>query len=158
MPTPERTKGGLAKGLRAMEPLMRLVNISMSRLVVHKNVYANEVYLPMEGGCQDPVYNTWHLLYMREQFMQLAGLDPTLQKREIDMRASTERMPRPVMMLIKRTHGSAHTRNRSLVVVNCSHSFFILGFLFAIDLFFCGDTVLVKIWFVSGVSVSLGKL
>jgi hypothetical protein len=26
----------------------------MDRLVVHKHVFAREVYSPMEGGCQDP--------------------------------------------------------------------------------------------------------
>ncbi len=33
----------------------------MDRFVIHQHVYADKIYLPMEGGCQDPVYNTWQV-------------------------------------------------------------------------------------------------
>jgi hypothetical protein len=26
----------------------------MDRLVVHRHVFARDIYFPMEGGCQDP--------------------------------------------------------------------------------------------------------
>ena len=31
-----------------------VLGLSMNRLVVHRNVFAREIYFPMEGGCQDP--------------------------------------------------------------------------------------------------------
>jgi len=125
---------GLWWAIRALRPLFALTNLSLSRLVLHRHVYSNEVkyllpvaqgvplmhaytvvcnnaddsyenshllspahvlshiltshrplrfscardcsfpcipyrslctvqvYLPMEGGCQDPVYNTWQVV------------------------------------------------------------------------------------------------
>ena len=26
----------------------------MDRLIIHRHVFAREIYFPMEGGCQDP--------------------------------------------------------------------------------------------------------
>lgn len=57
-------------GLQAIRPMMQLAGLSMDRLVVHRHVFAQEIFLPMEGGCQDPVYNTWQLLHMRQHFMK----------------------------------------------------------------------------------------
>ena len=34
--------------------LLLVIGLSMERLVVHRHVFAREIYLPMEGGCQDP--------------------------------------------------------------------------------------------------------
>jgi hypothetical protein len=73
--------------LLSIRPLMDMTGLSMDRLVVsptflwryisiifihkqvHRHVYAREVYLPMEGACQDPVYNTWQILHMRKLLM-----------------------------------------------------------------------------------------
>jgi hypothetical protein len=60
----------LKAGLQAIRPMMKLAGLSMDRLVVHRHVFAQEIFLPMEGGCQDPVYNTWQLLHMRQHFMK----------------------------------------------------------------------------------------
>ena len=68
--TLQLTKSGIAYGLQSIEPFMNLVGLSMNRLVVHSHVFADTVYLPMEGGCQDPVYNTWQILTMRDFFLE----------------------------------------------------------------------------------------
>lgn len=94
------TEQGLRQGLQAIKPMMELVGLSMDRLVVHKHVFAQEVYLPMEGGCQDPIYNTWQILHMRQLFMHSLGLS--------DTKSVTSK---PVMLLLKRSSGSKHTRN-----------------------------------------------
>lgn len=94
------TEQGLRQGLQAIGPMMELVGLSMDRLVVHKHIYAQEVYLPMEGGCQDPVYNTWQILHMRKLFMNSLGLS--------DIKTAARK---PVMLLLKRSSGSKHTRN-----------------------------------------------
>lgn len=63
------TNKGLRQGLQAIQPMLEAIGISMDRLIIHKHIYAREIYLPMEGACQDPVYNTWQLLYMRQYFL-----------------------------------------------------------------------------------------
>jgi hypothetical protein len=44
------TDSGIAHMLQSVEPLLKLTGISMDRLIVHKHVYAKEIYFPMEGG------------------------------------------------------------------------------------------------------------
>lgn len=79
--------------------MLDLVGLDINRLIIHKHVHAKEVYLPMEGGCQDPVYNTWQILHMRKVFMQRIGW-------------GSHKLPsRPVMLLLKRSAGAKHTRN-----------------------------------------------
>jgi hypothetical protein len=79
---------------------MKLIDLPMDRLVIHQHVYANEVYLPMEGGCQDPVYNTWQILTMRKLFMKKLKISDQINYNI-----------KPVMMLMKRSSSSKHTRN-----------------------------------------------
>jgi hypothetical protein len=43
--------------------------------LVNGTVYANEVYMPREGGCQDVAYNAWEALNMRETFIRMAAED-----------------------------------------------------------------------------------
>jgi hypothetical protein len=96
----EITLAGLEHGLQALKPLFELAGLSMSRLIVHTHVAADEVYLPMEGACQDPVFNTWQILTMRKLFMDKLGLR--------DERVAGVR---PVMTLVKRSSNAKHTRN-----------------------------------------------
>jgi len=100
----ERTLAGLRHGLLSMQPLMDIVGLDMERLVVHQHVYANEVYLPMEGGCQDPVYNTWQILHMRNKFMQMLQINEAEKVGDGDG-------SKPIMMLMKRSSDAKHTRN-----------------------------------------------
>ena len=103
---PTLTLAGLEHGLLSMKPFMDLVSLPMDRLVVHTHVYAEEAYLPMEGACQDPVFNTWQILNMRKLFFQLLDIHqshaPPRQQQQ---------QQRPVMMLMKRSSNSKHTRN-----------------------------------------------
>ena len=70
------TDAGVKYAFMAIRPLMEMVGLSMDRLLLHTHVYADQVYLPMEGACQDPVYNTWSILNMRKKFLQQLGYDP----------------------------------------------------------------------------------
>lgn len=109
-----------AKGLAFMEPYMAFIGLSMDRLVVHRHVYASKVYLPMEGGCQDPVYNTWQILHMRRIFMLKSNRNPD----ELGINWVAEKGRRkPVMMLIKRSFGATHTRNHGDLVRQWSDDF-----------------------------------
>jgi hypothetical protein len=40
--------------------------------VVSGDMTADRVLLPREGGCQDPMYNTWELLQMRKTLVERA--------------------------------------------------------------------------------------
>jgi hypothetical protein len=99
------TQAGLQHGLQSIRPFLELVGLREDRLVVHQHVFAEEVYLPMEGGCQDPVYQTWHVLHMRREYMQRAGLqwDAKIDK--------GTRSARPIMLVLKRSSNAKHTRN-----------------------------------------------
>jgi hypothetical protein len=96
------TRRGLEAGLRGIRPYMKMLGLNMSRLIVQKNIFANEVYLPMEGGCQDPVYNSFPILEMRNGFLTSIGLQPF---------AMYTGEQRPVMLLIRRSAFSMSTRN-----------------------------------------------
>ena len=112
----DQTEAGLNHGLLSMKPLMQLVGLSMDRLIVHQHVFANEVYLPMEGGCQDPVYNTWQILSMRFRLMEMLGLKDRVGgsgsgSSENKGAIVGKNRRRPVMMLMKRSSNALHTRN-----------------------------------------------
>lgn len=104
--TPAATLAGLEHGLLSMKPFMDLAGLSMDRLVVHTHVYAHEAYLPMEGACQDPVFNTWQILTMRKLFLDKLGMGMGMGLEQRQPPAA-----RPVMMLMKRSANSKHTRN-----------------------------------------------
>ena len=70
----------------------------------------------MEGGCQDPVYNTWQILHMRQLFLRT--LPATITKPATTTTTgttttgtTTNNLPLPVMLLLKRSAGAKHTRN-----------------------------------------------
>ena len=42
--------------------------------LINGSVYAKEVFMPREGGCQDIGYNAWEVVTMRERFLKMAGL------------------------------------------------------------------------------------
>jgi hypothetical protein len=50
------------------------VGISLDRLI-NGTVYATQAFMPREGGCQDPGYNAWEIVTMRERFLKIAEID-----------------------------------------------------------------------------------
>lgn len=95
--------------MKALGTIAPLFNLSLDRFITHSHLYAQEVYLPMEGACQDPVYNTWQILNMRELVIQRLNLTERAHAFTFN-RADGRR--RPVMMLMKRSSTSRHSRNR----------------------------------------------
>lgn len=117
-----------------MKLMMSLFDFPMDRFIVHENVYAREIFLPMEGGCQDPVYNTWQVLSMRNKIMNMLHIptgfrhfvqEPNLVRssEDYDTSSSSFHGKRPVMLLMKRSADSQHTRNRFDLVRQWSDSF-----------------------------------
>lgn len=108
------TQAGLAHGLQSIRPFFELVGLDMGRIVVHKHVHADEVYLPMEGGCQDPVYQTWPILHMRKVFMRRAGIEwesSPAAERGSSTEAGRSTKSTPTLLLLKRSSDTKHTRN-----------------------------------------------
>jgi hypothetical protein len=114
----KNTLQGFVHMLTALKPLFELAGLSMSRIIVHTHVFASQVYFPMEGGCQDPVYNTWQILTMREHFMTYLNITDGTTEIGLDSESKKTRLtgsmyarPRPIMLLMKRSTGAKHTRN-----------------------------------------------
>ncbi len=73
----------------------------------------------VQGGCQDPVFNTWQVLTMRNLFLQLSLVknNSSTSKTETSFgeekiekeKPKPERKPR--MVLMKRSSNARHTRN-----------------------------------------------
>lgn len=101
---------------------MDLAGLSMDRLIVQQHVFAREIYFPMEGGCQDPVYNTWQILHMRNHFLSNLGFSMShihSSARDKEDHSSS----RDVMLVLKRSSNSKHTRNNQDLVRQWSDSF-----------------------------------
>ena len=106
------TQKGLELGIAAMKLYFELLGLSPDRLIVHKHVFAREIYLPMEGGCQDPVFNTWQVLMMRRLFLNRLGIPFNLPPSN-----------KPIMLLVKRSSSSKSTRNSGDLVRQWSEVF-----------------------------------
>jgi hypothetical protein len=143
------TQAGLRAGEKSMRMFLDMLGIDGNRLLIHQHVYAKEIFLPMEGACQDPVYNTWQILTMRRIVMKKLGITdgPVPVPTRNDSIASTSIMSdylnnkrhrinfasgensdiseerKPVMLLLKRSAQSSHTRNRFDLVRQWSDDF-----------------------------------
>lgn len=53
--------------------------------LINGTIYANEVYMPREGGCQDVGYNAWEFVTTRDKFLELSGIDQDIynEKRSV---------------------------------------------------------------------------
>ena len=111
--TKRLTQKGLELGVAAMKLFFELLDLDPNRLIVHQHVYANEVYLPMEGGCQDPVYNTWQILTMRQFFLKKIGIGANY----------FSLASKPIMLVVKRSSSSKSTRNSGDLVRQWSEKF-----------------------------------
>jgi Glycosyltransferase 61 len=74
--------------------------LGLSDRLINGTYYADEVIMPREGGCQDPGYNAWEFLTMREKLFRLAGVNPDDHSRK-----------RSIIVITR--SGSRFTNNRS---------------------------------------------
>ena len=44
--------------------------LGLRNRLVNGTIFAKQVIIPREGGCQDVGYNIWEILHMRETFLQ----------------------------------------------------------------------------------------
>lgn len=115
-------------------PLMWFKWLGLSERLINGTVYANEVRMPREGGCQDPGYNVWELTTMRETFLRRASHEqarwaaakstpkgtpgPALSATISSMSAGWAAVAnitadnRPLLLLIKRS-ASPYTQNQA---------------------------------------------
>ena len=78
--------------------------LGMYDRLINGTVYAREAYLPREGGCQDPGYNAWEVVTMREKLLELAGIHE-------DHYNDKEAQPRTIVIISR--IGSGFTNNKS---------------------------------------------
>ena len=59
--------------------------LGLSDRLINGTIYANEIYVPREGGCQDVGYNAWELVTTRDKFYEISGInqDDYTKKRSI---------------------------------------------------------------------------
>jgi hypothetical protein len=50
--------------------------LGLSSRIINGTVYADEAYMPREGGCQDASYNAWEIISQRETLIKLATHTP----------------------------------------------------------------------------------
>jgi hypothetical protein len=116
-------------------PILDILGLSLDRFIFRKNVIAQEVFLPSEGACQDPVHNTWQLLTMRHMVLSkldlysgvhsferpsdagdaqgiVSELDKSTHVDDDQGAESGHTQKRPIMLLIKRSKHSTSTRQR----------------------------------------------
>lgn len=128
------TEDGLRQGLKALMLMLAPYGISSDRIVIHKHVFAREVYFPMEGACQDPVYNTWMILTMRKMVMTRLNLNLNqdsllVSNKQAASSSSSQQQQqqtktkKKVMLLLKRSANSQHSRNRFDLVRQWSDEF-----------------------------------
>jgi hypothetical protein len=106
------TRAGLEAGLQSLRPYLSILDLDQSRLIVHKHVLAKkEAWFPQEGGCQDAVYNTWHILFMRKFFLNKFNLQLSTSSAAAGSELSKSVKLKPVLLLVKRSAKNKFTRN-----------------------------------------------
>lgn len=91
--------------------------LGLSDRLINGTVYAKEIMMPREGGCQEPSYNSWELVHQREYFLHLARQEvglaessisvqpiPSIMDSETAVRAFTS-VEKRTILVIKRTAG-----------------------------------------------------
>lgn len=80
--------------------------LKLEHRLINGTVYADEVYMPREGGCQDIGYNAWEVVNMRERFL-----------RELDVHESKSfvvnpPVTKPTVLVLTRSPGP-YTQNKA---------------------------------------------
>lgn len=117
------TQAGLEEGMRSVQLFARFFGLDPTRFLVHQHIHAKEVYLPMEGACQDAVFNTWHVLHMRSLALQQLHMEEERTRSTNRLTSPPHSAYRPVIVLLKRSATSAHTRNKFDLVRQWSEAF-----------------------------------
>ena len=80
--------------------------LGLENRLVNGTVYAEELYMPREGGCQDIGYNAWEVVTMRERFLQMSGIKET---KEFVVKPPPGK---PTVLILTRTPGK-YTQNKA---------------------------------------------
>lgn len=73
--------------------------------LINGTVYANEIIMPREGGCQDIGYNAWEAMTMREYFYNMLGI-------EENAKFERKKPYTPTVLVLTRSAGS-FTQNKA---------------------------------------------
>ncbi len=104
--------------------------LGLSDRLINGSFYAQEAYMPREGGCQEPGYSMFEIYTMRNKFLEMANREigemgrnhskgwgyPTYKKPDpsfgpMDFTQSDEDVHKPVVLLVKRS-SSVYTQNQ----------------------------------------------
>lgn len=79
--------------------------LGLADRLINGTVYANKVYMPREGGCQDIGYNAWEALTGRETFLEMLGIHET---RDFQVTPTQK----PTVLVLTRSPGP-YTQNKA---------------------------------------------
>ena len=72
--------------------------LGLEHRLINGTVFADQVYMPREGGCQDVGYNAWEVVVLRERFLQLLQVD---EDKAFESRAADK----PTLLIVSRSAG-----------------------------------------------------
>jgi hypothetical protein len=87
--------------------------LGLDQRLINGSVYAKNVIMPREGGCQDVGYNAWEVLHMRDKLLRLAFTGD--EYKEIVARAKRHQQqgrPRSLNILLVQRTASRFTQNQ----------------------------------------------
>ena len=80
--------------------------LKLEHRLINGTVYAEEVYMPREGGCQDIGYNAWEVVSMRERFLRMLDIH------ESKGLVVSPPITRPTVLVLTRSPGQ-YTQNKA---------------------------------------------
>ena len=90
--------------------------------LINGTIYANEILIPREGGCQDAGYNIWELVNMKEHFLRKIEEDKNFYDGHlnkhlkayhgVDAIEGPYKSAKKLIVILQRTSSSEFTRNQ----------------------------------------------
>ena len=96
--------------------------LGLSDRLINGTVYANEILIPREGGCQDAGYNIWELVNMKDHFLRKIEEDKNFYEvflnkvlkayHGVDAIEGPYKSAKKSIVILQRTSSSEFTRNQ----------------------------------------------
>eukprot|EP01038_Epipyxis_sp_PR26KG_P016084 gene16084-21847_t len=84
--------------------------LGLTNRLVNGSIYAEKLFMPREGGCQDIGYNAWEAVSMREMFLQELGIFEDTKFKVLSNKNSDSK--KPTLLLLTRSPGR-FTQNKA---------------------------------------------
>ena len=116
---PDEGRGVLEKNIL---PHRHFDMLGLNDRLVNGTIYADEILIPREGGCQDAGYNIWELVNMKEHFLRKVEEDINFYEARlnkmlkayhgVDAIEGPYKSAKKLIVIIQRTSSNEFTRNQ----------------------------------------------